>query len=119
MKNSTEDICFKAFINNITFFSRHFGEHFENIKKINKLGNLNKITNTFPSLSKYGLKSTTTTLISAKLALTVVPKQQLLVRFYIITKSAGRVSISFSEIKSFNFHSSGVTGKVSEVLRTM
>ena len=74
MKNSTEDICFKAFINNITFFSRHFGEHFENIKKINKLGNLNKITNTFPSLSKYGLTSTTITLTSTKIALTVVPK---------------------------------------------
>ena len=81
MKNSTEVICFKAFINNIPFFSRLFGEHFENIKMINKLGNLNKITKTFPSLSKFGLKSITLTLISTKLALTVLPKQQLLVRF--------------------------------------
>ena len=74
MKNSTEVICFKAFINNIPFFSRLCGEHFENIKMINKLGNPNKITSTFASLSKNGLTSTTLTLISTKIALTVVPK---------------------------------------------
>ena len=41
---------------------------------INKLGNPNKITSTFASHSKVGLTSTTITLISTKLALTVVPK---------------------------------------------
>ena len=41
---------------------------------INKLGNPNKIKNTFASPSKDGLTSTTITLISTKLALTVAPK---------------------------------------------
>ena len=56
------------------FFSRLYEEHFEKIQKKNKLGNPNKITRTFASPSKYGLTSTTITLISTKLALTVVPK---------------------------------------------
>ena len=43
-------------------------------KKINKFGNRNKITSIFASLSKNGLTGTTITLISTKLALTVVPK---------------------------------------------
>ena len=80
-ENFNRSYLLQSFHKQYHFFSRHFGEHFENIKKINKLGNLNKITNTFPSISKYGLKSTTTTLNSTKLALTVVPKRQLLVRF--------------------------------------
>ena len=41
---------------------------------INKLGNPNKIKSTFASHSKDGLTSTTITLITTKLALTVVPK---------------------------------------------
>ena len=56
------------------FFSRPYEEHFEKIKKINKLGNPIKITSTIASLSKYSLPSTTITLISTKLAFTVVPK---------------------------------------------
>ena len=33
MKNSTDVICFKAFLNNITFLSRLYEEHFEKIEK--------------------------------------------------------------------------------------
>ena len=43
-------------------------------KKISKIGNPNKITSTFASHSKDGFTSTTITLISTKVALTVVPK---------------------------------------------
>ena len=73
MKNSTEVICFKAFKNKITFFQDIMRNILKN-QKINKLGNPKKITRTFASLSKVGLTSTTITLISTKLALTVVPK---------------------------------------------
>ena len=41
---------------------------------ISKIGNPNKITSTFASHSKDGFTSTTITLISTKVALTVVPK---------------------------------------------
>ena len=50
IKNSTEVFCFKAFLINITFFSRPFEELFEKIKKFNKLGNAKKITKTLASL---------------------------------------------------------------------
>ena len=56
------------------FFSRLYEEHFEKVQKKNKLGNPNKITRTFASLSNYGLTSTTITMVSTKLELTVVPK---------------------------------------------
>ena len=74
MKNSTEVICFKAFINNITFFQDIMRNILKKSKKINKSGNPNKITSKFASLSENGLTSTTITLISTKFALTVAPK---------------------------------------------
>ena len=74
MKNSTEVICFKAFINKITFFQDFVRNTLKKSKMISKIGNPNKITSTFASHSKVGLTSTTITLISTKLALTVVPK---------------------------------------------
>ena len=74
MKNSTEVICFKAFINKITFFQDFVRNTLKKSKMISKIGNPNKITSTFASHSKDGFTSTTITLISTKVALTVVPK---------------------------------------------
>ena len=55
------------------FFPRLFEEYLEKIKKFNKIGNPNKITNTFASLSKVGVTSSSKTQILTKLAIIVVP----------------------------------------------
>ena len=55
------------------FFSRLFEDYFEKMKKFNKIGNPNKITNTFASLSKVGVTSSSKTQILTKLAIIVVP----------------------------------------------
>ena len=73
-EKSNRSYLLQSFHTQYHFFSRPYEEHFEKIKKINKLGNPIKITSTIASLSKYSLTSTTITLISTKLALTVVPK---------------------------------------------
>ena len=73
-ENMNRSYLLQCFHKQYHFFSRLYEEHFEKIKKINKLGNPNKITSTFASLLKHGLTSTTIPLISTKFALTVAPK---------------------------------------------
>ena len=73
-EKSNRSYLLQSFHTQYHYFSRPYEEHFEKIKKINKLGNAIKITSTIASLSKNSLTSTTISLISTKLALTVVPK---------------------------------------------
>ena len=56
-------------------------------KKINKLGNPNKIASTIGSLSKHVLTGTTKILTSTKLALFVVPKTAVVGTVFILLQS--------------------------------
>ena len=63
----------QGFLKQYHFFSKLYEEYFEKIKKFNKLGNPNKITKTFASLSKVSVTRLSKTQILTKLAIIVVP----------------------------------------------
>ena len=67
-------ICLlQGFLKQYHFFSTLYEEYSEKIKKFNKLGNPNKITKTFASLSKVSVTRLSKTQILTKLAIIVVP----------------------------------------------
>ena len=103
MKNSTEVICFKAFINNITFFARLFEELFEKTERLTILETQETCKHTCFSLKYWINKHNNNTDFNKSRTYCSTKNSSCWCGFAIITKSDARVSISFSGTKSFTF----------------
>ena len=104
----------QSFPKHYHFFARLFEELFEKIKMVNKFGNPKKNKHTCFSLKYWINKHNNNTDFNKTRTYCSTKNSSCWCGFAIITKSDARASVSFSETKSFNFHSSGVTGSVSE-----
>ena len=97
------------------FFSTLYEKYSEKIKKFNKLGNPNKITNTFASFSKVSVTRLSKTQILTKLAIIVVPITAIVgAVLQFLQNQELKIQLVFQEKTSITLHSSVVTGTVVE-----
>ena len=97
------------------FFSTLYEKYSEKIKKFNKLGNPNKITNTFASFSKVSLTRLSKTQILTILAIIVVPITAIVgAVLQFLQNQELKIQLVFQEKTSITLHSSVVTGTVVE-----